>query len=68
MRRNPKDRKEYSQCIIACKEKRMPQKQMMTIHEKLAIAKEFIGVDFLMQGGFNLSEAEAEFGPGWLAQ
>jgi hypothetical protein len=31
-------------------------------------AKEFIGTDFLIKGGYNLSEAEAEFGPGWLAQ
>ena len=30
------------------------------------IAKEKIGVDFLIQGGWNLSEAEAEFGPDWL--
>ncbi|MDR1468171.1 MAG: hypothetical protein LBT00_02635 [Spirochaetaceae bacterium] len=31
-------------------------------------AKEFIGVDFLIKGGFNLSDAEAEFGPDWLTQ
>ncbi|MCL2791999.1 MAG: hypothetical protein FWD87_02810 [Spirochaetaceae bacterium] len=30
------------------------------------VAKEKIGVDFLINGGWNLSEAEAEFGPGWL--
>jgi hypothetical protein len=30
------------------------------------VAKEFSGADFLIKGGFNLSEAEAEFGPGWL--
>ncbi|MDR1468045.1 MAG: hypothetical protein LBT00_01990 [Spirochaetaceae bacterium] len=30
--------------------------------------KEFSGADFLIKGGYNLSEAEAEFGPGWLAQ
>ncbi|MDR0639854.1 MAG: hypothetical protein LBG27_13320 [Spirochaetaceae bacterium] len=28
--------------------------------------KEFSGADFLIKGGFNLSEAEAEFGPDWL--
>jgi hypothetical protein len=28
--------------------------------------KEFSGVDFLLKGRFNLSEAEAEFGPDWL--
>jgi hypothetical protein len=31
-------------------------------------AKEFSGADFLIKGGFNLSEAEAEFGPGWLVK
>jgi hypothetical protein len=29
-------------------------------------AKETIGADFLIKGGFNLSEAEAAFGPDWL--
>jgi hypothetical protein len=28
--------------------------------------KEKMGADFLINGGWNLSEAEAEFGPGWL--
>jgi hypothetical protein len=32
------------------------------------VAKEKIGVDFLINGGWNLSEAEAEFGPDWLAK
>jgi hypothetical protein len=32
------------------------------------VAKEKIGVDFLINGGWNLSEAEAEFGPGWLVK
>jgi hypothetical protein len=32
------------------------------------VAKEFIGADFLIKGGFNLSDAEAEFGPDWLTQ
>ena len=31
-------------------------------------AREFIGADFLIKNDFNLSEAEAEFGPDWLAQ
>jgi hypothetical protein len=31
------------------------------------VAKEKIGADFLVDGGWNLSEAEAEFGPDWLA-
>jgi len=29
-------------------------------------AKETIGVDFLVNGGWNLSEVEAEFGEQWL--
>jgi hypothetical protein len=29
-------------------------------------AKEHMGKDFLIKGGWNLSEAEAEFGSGWL--
>ena len=32
------------------------------------IAKEKIGVDFLIKGGWNLSEAEAAFGSNWLAK
>ena len=31
------------------------------------VAKEKIGVDFLINGGWNLSEAEAEFGADWLS-
>ena len=30
------------------------------------IAKEKIGADFLINGGWNLSEAEVEFGSDWL--
>jgi len=30
------------------------------------VAKEKIGAAFLINGGWNLSEAEAEFGPDWL--
>jgi len=30
------------------------------------VAKEKIGADFLIDGGWNLSEAEAEFGKDWL--
>ena len=32
------------------------------------VAKEKIGVDFLIDGGWNLSEAEAEFGSDWLSK
>ena len=30
------------------------------------VIKEKVGVDFLINSGWNLSEAEAEFGPNWL--
>ena len=30
------------------------------------VMKEKMGVNFLINGGFNLSEAEAEFGQNWL--
>jgi len=30
------------------------------------VAKERIGIDYLIDGGWNLSEAEAEFGVDWL--
>ena len=30
------------------------------------VAQKTMGADFLIQGGFNLSEAEAEFGKDWL--
>ena len=29
-------------------------------------AKEVYGADFLVENGYNLSEAEAEYGKGWL--
>jgi len=32
------------------------------------VAKEKMGVDFLINGGWNLSEAEAEFGQNWLSK
>jgi hypothetical protein len=32
------------------------------------IAKEKIGADFLIKGGWNLAEADAEYGTGWLNQ
>jgi len=31
------------------------------------VLKETMGVDFLIKGGYNLSEAEAEFGSSWLS-
>jgi hypothetical protein len=31
-------------------------------------AKEHLGTDFLLKGGWNLSEAEAEYGSDWLAR
>ena len=30
------------------------------------VMKDKMGADFLINGGYNLSEAEAEFGSGWL--
>jgi len=30
------------------------------------IMKEKVGADYLINGGWNLSEADAEFGPDWL--
>jgi hypothetical protein len=32
------------------------------------IMKEKVGADYLINGGWNLSEAEAEFGQDWLSQ
>jgi len=32
------------------------------------IYKEKVGAERLIKGGWNLSEAEAEFGPGWLSR
>jgi hypothetical protein len=32
------------------------------------VAKEKIGADFLLNGGWNLSEVEAEFGRDWLSK
>ena len=32
------------------------------------VIKEKVGADFLIKEGWNLSEAEAEFGPNWLSQ
>ena len=32
------------------------------------VAKKTMGAEFLIQGGWNLSEAEAEFGPDWLSK
>jgi len=32
------------------------------------MAKEKMGLDFLINGGWNLSEAEAEFGSDWLSK
>ena len=31
------------------------------------VLKDKMGIDFLIKGGFNLSEAEAEFGPNWIS-
>ncbi|MDR1468030.1 MAG: hypothetical protein LBT00_01910 [Spirochaetaceae bacterium] len=30
------------------------------------VVKQYLGADFLVKGGYNLAEVEAEFGPDWL--
>ena len=30
--------------------------------------KDILGADFLIKGGYNLADAEAEFGPDWLTK
>jgi hypothetical protein len=50
------------------------REEAMALHRRKApmlpwlakIMKEKVGADFLRSQGYNLSEAEAEFGPGWL--
>jgi hypothetical protein len=32
------------------------------------VIKEKVGPEYLINSGWNLSEAEAEFGPGWLSR
>jgi hypothetical protein len=32
------------------------------------VVKQHLGADFLIKGGYNLADAEAEFGPDWLTQ
>jgi hypothetical protein len=32
------------------------------------VLKQYLGADFLVKGGYNLAEVEAEFGPDWLTQ
>ena len=32
------------------------------------VLKDKVGADFLINGGWNLSEAEVEFGPGWISK
>jgi hypothetical protein len=32
------------------------------------MSKELMGADFLIKGGYNLADAEAEFGPDWLTK
>ena len=44
-------------------------RQEMPLAPYLAkFAKSHVGSDFLIKGGFNLSEAEAEFGSDWLTK
>jgi hypothetical protein len=32
------------------------------------VFKEYVGADYLIQSGWNLAEAEAEYGPDWLTR
>ena len=52
------DREGYTRLIRSAP---MPSYLAKTMKEKM-------GADFLMQGGWNLSEAEAEFGADWLSK
>jgi hypothetical protein len=44
------------------------RKQIPLAPHLAKVAKEKIGADFLIKYGFNLSEAEVEFGPDWLTK
>jgi hypothetical protein len=44
------------------------RKQIPLAPHLAKFAKEKIGADFLIKYGWNLSEAEAEFGPDWLTR
>jgi hypothetical protein len=32
------------------------------------VAKKLMGADFLIDGGWNLAEADAEYGSGWISK
>jgi hypothetical protein len=49
--------------------------EAMTLHKTVPIPpflakimKEKVGADYLIKSGWNLAEAEAEFGPDWLSR
>jgi len=49
------------------KEKAMALRRTVPLQPWLAkFIKEKSGADFLIENGYNLAEAEAEYGPGWL--
>ncbi|GHV78322.1 hypothetical protein AGMMS49944_01130 [Spirochaetia bacterium] len=48
--------------------KRILRQEMPLAPYLAEFAKNRLGPDFLINGGFNLSEAEAEFGENWLSK
>jgi hypothetical protein len=46
--------------------KRILRQEMPLAPYLAEFARSHVGADFLVKGGFNLSEAEAEFGSDWL--
>ena len=48
--------------------KRILREEMPLAPYLAEFAKKRLGPDFLINGGFNLSEAEAEFGEDWLTK
>jgi hypothetical protein len=44
------------------------RKQIPMLPYMAKFAKKYLGAGFLIRYGWNLSEAEAEFGPNWLDQ
>jgi hypothetical protein len=48
--------------------KRILRQEMPLAPYLAEFAKSHVGTDFLVKGGFNLSEAEAEFGSDWLTK
>jgi hypothetical protein len=67
------------EAVIALKEKKKKKQGKQEEYERMRkqiplqpylakFAKEHFGADFLIKSGWNLAEAEAEYGPDWLHQ